>query len=518
MLILSLLLLILVATSSSLFTHKSTKGAVTFNINSPTIALDDKIELNYNGEVGQIGTMTYTNDAGLSTQIEDLTLNLSVPQDNLLDEYYIKIIYDFSTIDVGNITFNNSDYVLPYGLMKTMQPTDTTNEFYSMSCNTAGEIAPFSKYEIDLNIFNFMKDFQFAYTETLNASYEFNIIVIVDSKNTCDSVNRSQTILGGILNLNIYQSTTNLTFDGATSLTINNFSQFGQYMSSTANEDINLIVSGSNVYLKFIFTTSALYGIGEVTKDYSVSGINWNSQVVTDANNTILTITSKQIINALSTSVTIDFDALLTNANYPYNSKETQNNNERAEFKIQDSSDGVDYHDVSYDNFEVYFNLTWALCCVTGDTLISIDFNGNTKRADEITIGDTILSYNLQTGKIETDKVVDVVVRTRALIYNVKLVDGTILKITGDHPIYTDRGWIACDNSTCGYEGMEYIKDKEDLKVGDKVLTANGYVEVAEIDKVQYEEGITVYTFEIEKNHNFFVNNILVHNPTPCPF
>ena len=65
---------------------------------------------------------------------------------------------------------------------------------------------------------------------------------------------------------------------------------------------------------------------------------------------------------------------------------------------------------------------------------------------------------------------------------------------------------------------MEYIKDKEDLKVGDKVLTANGYVEVAEIDKVQYEEGITVYTFEIEKNHNFFVNNILVHNPTPCPF
>lgn len=55
------------------------------------------------------------------------------------------------------------------------------------------------------------------------------------------------------------------------------------------------------------------------------------------------------------------------------------------------------------------------------------------------------------------------------------------------------------------------------LQVGDKLRTADGtWAQVLEVKAIQGEA--TVYNFEVEKNHNYFVGSlsVLAHNQTTC--
>ncbi len=82
-------------------------------------------------------------------------------------------------------------------------------------------------------------------------------------------------------------------------------------------------------------------------------------------------------------------------------------------------------------------------------------------------------------------------------IYYVHIGD-EIIEVTGEHPFWLDgRGWT-------------YVKD---LKVGDLLLSSDG-TKLA-IDKIEKESReATVYNFEVEDYHSYFVSNlgIWVHN------
>ena len=79
-------------------------------------------------------------------------------------------------------------------------------------------------------------------------------------------------------------------------------------------------------------------------------------------------------------------------------------------------------------------------------------------------------------------------------------VNGEEIVTTPEHPFYiSNNGWVGAIN----------------LRVGDKLVLVNG--EFAVVEKVQHEileNSITVYNFEVEDFHTYYVSDqfILVHN------
>jgi len=110
--------------------------------------------------------------------------------------------------------------------------------------------------------------------------------------------------------------------------------------------------------------------------------------------------------------------------------------------------------------------------------------------------------------KIESKRITNVIRhKVSKKLYKVKLYDGDIIKeviITEDHSIMCKRG-----------DTLLEIKIGE-IKDGDKLLyrvdgTFLKEVDRYEIEEVEHEETY-VYDIEVEDNHNFFGNDILVHN------
>lgn len=102
-----------------------------------------------------------------------------------------------------------------------------------------------------------------------------------------------------------------------------------------------------------------------------------------------------------------------------------------------------------------------------------------------------------ETGEVAYKEVVGLFQKQADEIYYVHIGD-EIIEVTGEHPFWLDgRGWT-------------YVKD---LKVGDLLLSSDG-TKLA-IDKIEKESReATVYNFEVEDYHSYFVSNlgIWVHN------
>lgn len=124
---------------------------------------------------------------------------------------------------------------------------------------------------------------------------------------------------------------------------------------------------------------------------------------------------------------------------------------------------------------------------------------------EHISTGDTVISFNELTGAIEPKRVYHTTVHADHPGY--LLINGH-LKVTANHLIYTSEGPVEAGN----------------LTLGDLLLTRTGTEPVASI--VEILDRVTVYNIEVEDNHNYFAEGILVHNKGPedpgvggwCPF
>jgi|GEM_PF-743900 len=135
--------------------------------------------------------------------------------------------------------------------------------------------------------------------------------------------------------------------------------------------------------------------------------------------------------------------------------------------------------------------------CFTGDTLVTT--KDGLKRIDEITEGEYVLSKDVKTGEIAYKKVDYVYIKnTKNLVQLV--VSGEEIKTTSSHLFFTASGWW---------------KTAKNIKVGDKVLTAEGeFKEVTATKVVELEEGVRIYNLNVDEFHTYFVGTqgLLVHN------
>ena len=135
-----------------------------------------------------------------------------------------------------------------------------------------------------------------------------------------------------------------------------------------------------------------------------------------------------------------------------------------------------------------------------------IDSNKEVKDTKSLNLFTDSVNNNF---KIESKRITNVIRhKVSKKLYKVKLYDGDIIKeviITEDHSIMCKRG-----------DTLLEIKIGE-IKDGDKLLyRANNTLVLKEVNRYEIEEveheETYVYDIEVEDNHNFFGNDILVHN------
>ena len=145
-------------------------------------------------------------------------------------------------------------------------------------------------------------------------------------------------------------------------------------------------------------------------------------------------------------------------------------------------------------------------CFAAGTKVLLSD--GSSKNIEDIKTGDVVVSYSFITSENENKVVGKLLSVLSDHISYVTLSNGVILKITNDHPIYTNKGWAAID--------VELTKTKYDLPVeqlvvGDLVKTIDGYVDVVSIETKE-EPTMTFTLKDVEDNANFYAEGVLVHN------
>lgn len=149
-----------------------------------------------------------------------------------------------------------------------------------------------------------------------------------------------------------------------------------------------------------------------------------------------------------------------------------------------------------------------APCFVAG-TSIGLP-NGERKNVEDIKIGDFVMSFNFNTMQIEEQKVRGIGSRKVEKIVKYTFDDGTILESTLDHPIYSkDKGWVSKDPK---YTMDAYGLKTTEVAVSMKFVKDDGLdVTLSNIEVIS--NPTIVYNVKVvENNHNFFANNILVHN------
>jgi RHS repeat-associated protein len=141
-------------------------------------------------------------------------------------------------------------------------------------------------------------------------------------------------------------------------------------------------------------------------------------------------------------------------------------------------------------------------CFVAGTQILLGD--GTKKSIEDVKAGDKVASYNPDTGKQETKTVKRTFVHLDVPTFDVT-VDGEIVTTTEEHPFWViGKGWTPV----------------QDLKVGDQLREPDGATVAVQAVRATGKTA-TVYNFEVEDTHNYYVlagnTPVLVHNICNLP-
>lgn len=125
--------------------------------------------------------------------------------------------------------------------------------------------------------------------------------------------------------------------------------------------------------------------------------------------------------------------------------------------------------------------------CFLGDT--EIETPEGIKKIKDIKIGDKIISYDFN----KKEKAVSYVKNTFEFKRNEYLIINNRIKVTSEHPFYSNGKWIAANS----------------LKIGNYLFDGEKQIKIKSINKAI--EDVSVYNLEVEKE-NYFAEGILVHN------
>jgi hypothetical protein len=151
-----------------------------------------------------------------------------------------------------------------------------------------------------------------------------------------------------------------------------------------------------------------------------------------------------------------------------------------------------------------------VLCLIKG-TKVTLE-NGTLKNIEEIQIGDTILSYNIERKLTEIVTVKNTARAITNKIIRLKLSNGLRIDCTVDHPIFVNtKGWCSVDtNQTIINHNVllgQLEVEQECLTLIDNTLS---FSKIISIDRLSGK--YAMFNISGGKNHCYFANGILVHD------
>jgi hypothetical protein len=150
-----------------------------------------------------------------------------------------------------------------------------------------------------------------------------------------------------------------------------------------------------------------------------------------------------------------------------------------------------------------------APCFVAGTKITMED--GTVKNIEDVIVGDVVSTFDLKENKIVSNIVNNVFSKEVNTIVKYVFENGESVKCTIDHPLFVvNKGWSSFSEELSNklYSLEDTVKK---IELNDIVKLYDGDTKIVEIELLH--EDVTVYNLQdIENNHNFFANNVLVHN------
>lgn len=139
---------------------------------------------------------------------------------------------------------------------------------------------------------------------------------------------------------------------------------------------------------------------------------------------------------------------------------------------------------------------SYGSCFLSGTQITMSD--GSYKNIEDITEGDIVKAYNIDSGSIVDDVVTKVFSHGPEEMGDRYLIINDRLKVTTHHPMYVNNGWETAGN----------------INIGDELVTINGEEIIYSIVSVYTQE--PVYDLELRDNEHYVAEDIVV--PTKLSF
>jgi hypothetical protein len=151
-------------------------------------------------------------------------------------------------------------------------------------------------------------------------------------------------------------------------------------------------------------------------------------------------------------------------------------------------------------------------CFVEGTSILME--NGEYTNIENVKIGDMILSFDFESDKNKPSKVVNIFSKKVDKVVKFNFESGRELTSTIDHPIYVvGKGWASYSDSL---SNMLYSLEKpvEKIELGDVVKLYDRTDVIISIEILEGERNVYNLS-EVVTCHNYYANDILVHNRAP---
>jgi hypothetical protein len=165
----------------------------------------------------------------------------------------------------------------------------------------------------------------------------------------------------------------------------------------------------------------------------------------------------------------------------------------------------------NFVSFFVVHNLTGGSCFIAGTKILMAD--GTEKNIEDVVEGDEVISFNESTLQNEVKKVIGLKTPIHNDLVRYEFANQTSVTSTFDHPFYVGDLELASFAPFLTNKRYEIGKEVRQIKVGDLVYLPTNKSKTAIKDIIELDSNDTqTYIITVEDNHNFYANNILVHN------
>jgi len=189
--------------------------------------------------------------------------------------------------------------------------------------------------------------------------------------------------------------------------------------------------------------------------------------------------------------------------------------NETEITSITEGSGDVTWYSLDVEDIDTYFQSNILVhnippkCFVAGTPIVMGD--GTTKQIQDIELGDEVKNYNFNNEEVQVGKVLSIETPTHADIVKISFGEKKT-KNTFDHPYWVvGKGWSSYKPE---WTEKRYEIETKQLEIGDKCLELfeNSLREIEITNLEEVINPVQTYSLEIETNHNYFANDVLVHN------